>query len=757
MDDQGSSTLTKLILNNFIVQKRPLARQGKDHVIKKLIRQAKKLREKKTEDDKQKEKFQHKAERLVEEVMALKPMRPDDVIKFVLLNKKSFSSVCKNPKAKMEERALCRLAEHKGISTAISKLREQYPNWNEEVPLIIKGLGILHREKKLKKLKMKGQLERYLEKERQSLQRLQELTDIDIDPRILQGVDPAGKTGGKKKASSRSRKRKREMNLNLKSEDEGVIKRKGVTKTNKIQKTNQGKKKDIRDSRSDLGESMGDMEDGTGDNDESVSVEMKRQIRTESTLDDSDQCNEEESDDEEKEPALGGDSSGGEDETSDFVVGASGKKLKEEKGNDSDSNEESISEGEESEHANSDSDCSEEEMRKVSMKKKLINAKYPTVKKIPKTSGTAEVKRLDLTNMTGTIDKKIQKPSRTSEVKQLDLTNMTGTIDKKTQKPSRTSEVKQLDLTNINGIIEGSEAQAMSDSEDEENLFSKTKPKNVKKKKRSDFFLGSGRGGDGGESAEGDWGSEGEGDEESEDSGIIDTSKFFKKNLFRKDDGTRDTERGRGGSRGWGSDRSRRGGFGDKRGSFGDKRGGFGDKRGGFGDRSEDSEYRRGGFRDKRGGFGDRSGGFGVKRGGFGDRRGGFGDKRGSFGDRRGGFRDRSEDSEDRKGGPGDKGEDSGDSRGGHGDRRGGRGDRRGSFGDRRGGRGGSFTQFPWKGNPNMIPLASKDDGPAAPLTGGTSSTDNMQNIHPSWQAKLRQSSSITQFQGGHIVFNEDD
>lgn len=55
-----------------MVQKKPLARQGKDHVIKRLVRQIRKLREKKPDEETKKTKFNRKAERLVEEIMALK-------------------------------------------------------------------------------------------------------------------------------------------------------------------------------------------------------------------------------------------------------------------------------------------------------------------------------------------------------------------------------------------------------------------------------------------------------------------------------------------------------------------------------------------------------------------------------------------------------------------------------------------------------------------------------------------------------------
>lgn len=45
------------------------------------------------------------------------------------------------PEAKTEERALCRVAEHKVIESSISALKEGHANWSDDLPHIIKVKG----------------------------------------------------------------------------------------------------------------------------------------------------------------------------------------------------------------------------------------------------------------------------------------------------------------------------------------------------------------------------------------------------------------------------------------------------------------------------------------------------------------------------------------------------------------------------------------------------------------------------------------
>lgn len=140
--DQTDATLTKQRLNNFIIKNKPIACKGKKFVIDKLMRQVKKLRQKKAKSEEQKKLFERKADRLVEEAVILKKIRAATVLKFGLLNKKSFAAVVSSPDCKIEERALCRLMEQKHLHEVVSTFRKNYPNYASEVPLIIQTLGI---------------------------------------------------------------------------------------------------------------------------------------------------------------------------------------------------------------------------------------------------------------------------------------------------------------------------------------------------------------------------------------------------------------------------------------------------------------------------------------------------------------------------------------------------------------------------------------------------------------------------------------
>ncbi|XP_045617549.1 uncharacterized protein DDB_G0283697 [Procambarus clarkii] len=759
MGDSGSAQLTKLILNNFMVQKKPLARQGKDHVIKRLVRQIRKLREKKPDEETKKTKFNRKAERLVEEIMALKHMAPSEIMKFVILNKKSFSAVIRNPKARIEERALCRLAEHKSLSVAVKEFREQYPRWAEEVPLLIKGLGIRHREKKLKRLKRLGKLDKYLEKEQQSLKLLQELTDVDIDPKIIQGAMNLTKKIEKKPASSRSRKRKREMSV--KQEHVGKNKEERETNTVSVKNSKANSLIKIRERQCkksnnvDDGEIGDSTDDDDGDDDEATDVKrVKRDILAEEPLENDGNSTEEESESEIGEGSV----ESSDDRSTEPVIHRVGQNLKhkEQPGDNSDSDDGSVGD-KESMHSNSD-----RESDGVTMKVDFVKSNRTLVNKVPSTSGTVKV--------------------------------------------------KQLDLGNISEIIEDDD-HAISNSEDEDFFLGKT-AKKIKKSKKSTFFLGSGNGND---ELDEDGESEDEEEENSDDSGIIDTGKYFRKNMFRNDDSNRgairgrgesrerrgnrgrssDTGRGRASSRGWDrvrgenlgrstsrSDKDRKKDTGENRGNYSvierqnDHLGDNEKEVQNDGDRAHKwntyTENRRGrGRGDRRGGRGMRGGRSPWSERG---RRGTFSHSPGSrFQSRGAGIQNGRPHSWERESSnpnliplmkkdnssaspPADVGE-----RIGSMDQESSRGRGRGRpwISNGRRGRGGRrpFMNRD-SSNPNMIPLPGKEEAFSSLQKGAASSIGQQENLHPSWQAKLRekqQSVSINEFQGKRMVFNLDD
>ncbi|MPC14430.1 hypothetical protein E2C01_007197 [Portunus trituberculatus] len=64
--------LTKMVLNNFVVQKRPVVRQAKIHIINGLVHSTRRLRKKMEKDEGQCNKLEAKADRLVKEVLFIK-------------------------------------------------------------------------------------------------------------------------------------------------------------------------------------------------------------------------------------------------------------------------------------------------------------------------------------------------------------------------------------------------------------------------------------------------------------------------------------------------------------------------------------------------------------------------------------------------------------------------------------------------------------------------------------------------------------
>ncbi|KAK4324005.1 hypothetical protein Pmani_005338 [Petrolisthes manimaculis] len=210
--DSGNSEVTKLdkmSLNNFVVKRRGLAQQAKIQIVKRLMSKVRLLRKKKMTAENETGKITREAISWLKEVTFIKDLDEDEIMKFALLRKKSFEDVINNPEAKMEEKALCRLADHEELNSAIMDLRNQHANWEKEIPFLIKGLGIRHREQKLKRLKKLGKLEVYLEQERKNLKILQEFTEIDINPDILQETQDSSEETRKQNSSNNGTTKKK--------------------------------------------------------------------------------------------------------------------------------------------------------------------------------------------------------------------------------------------------------------------------------------------------------------------------------------------------------------------------------------------------------------------------------------------------------------------------------------------------------------------------------------------------------------------
>ncbi|XP_060948733.1 serum response factor-binding protein 1 [Limanda limanda] len=100
-----------LNLNNEVVKMRKEVKRVRVLIIRKLIRQISASKKKKG-NEAQVEKSQRKAARMLEEVHAMKVLRPDLVTKTALQKKLNFEQLCRDPKSTIVDRAVARIATH---------------------------------------------------------------------------------------------------------------------------------------------------------------------------------------------------------------------------------------------------------------------------------------------------------------------------------------------------------------------------------------------------------------------------------------------------------------------------------------------------------------------------------------------------------------------------------------------------------------------------------------------------------------------
>ncbi|KAM5299362.1 serum response factor-binding protein 1 [Ctenodactylus gundi] len=109
-------------LNNEVVKMRKEVKRIRVLVIRKLVRSVSRLKSKKgTEDALLKN--QRRAQRLLEEIHAMKELKPDEVTKSALGDDINFEKICKKPDSTATERAIARLAEHPLLKKKIDALK----------------------------------------------------------------------------------------------------------------------------------------------------------------------------------------------------------------------------------------------------------------------------------------------------------------------------------------------------------------------------------------------------------------------------------------------------------------------------------------------------------------------------------------------------------------------------------------------------------------------------------------------------------
>ncbi|XP_061520776.1 serum response factor-binding protein 1 [Phycodurus eques] len=120
-----------LNLNNEVVNMRKEVKRVRALLSRKLIRQITGLKKKKG-NEADIEKNHRRAARLLEEIHAMKVLRPDLVTKTALQKNLNFNEVCKNPKSTMSDRAIARIASHPQFKKKIENIQAAVKAFRDE-------------------------------------------------------------------------------------------------------------------------------------------------------------------------------------------------------------------------------------------------------------------------------------------------------------------------------------------------------------------------------------------------------------------------------------------------------------------------------------------------------------------------------------------------------------------------------------------------------------------------------------------------
>uniref|UniRef100_A0A8C7IE72 Serum response factor-binding protein 1 n=1 Tax=Oncorhynchus kisutch TaxID=8019 RepID=A0A8C7IE72_ONCKI len=127
-----------LNLNDEVVRMRKEVKRVRALVIRKLTRQMAGLKKKKGKEE-DLERNRRRVGRLLEEIHAMKTLKPDPVTKAALHKNLSFEFVCKNPKATISDRAIARIATHPQFSKKIDTIKAAIKAFKDERMSVEKG------------------------------------------------------------------------------------------------------------------------------------------------------------------------------------------------------------------------------------------------------------------------------------------------------------------------------------------------------------------------------------------------------------------------------------------------------------------------------------------------------------------------------------------------------------------------------------------------------------------------------------------
>ncbi|KAM6104692.1 LOW QUALITY PROTEIN: serum response factor-binding protein 1 [Pterocles gutturalis] len=108
---RGAQHTARALGERAVVKMRRDVKKAKVLTIRRLTRHIRKLKLKKGSED-SKLKNQKRVERLIEEIHAMKEIKPDEVTRLALRTEISFESACRKPNGTATERAIARLATH---------------------------------------------------------------------------------------------------------------------------------------------------------------------------------------------------------------------------------------------------------------------------------------------------------------------------------------------------------------------------------------------------------------------------------------------------------------------------------------------------------------------------------------------------------------------------------------------------------------------------------------------------------------------
>ncbi|KAG7196955.1 hypothetical protein KM043_000222 [Ampulex compressa] len=120
--------MSKVEINNEIVLMRHSVRQARVCTVSKLVREAKRLREKRG-DEKQREKNGRKAERLLREVSALKSIKDDAIARFAITNYGKSGDILRQSGVKDDMRIMAKIVQHRRLNEKIRVFVQQFPDY----------------------------------------------------------------------------------------------------------------------------------------------------------------------------------------------------------------------------------------------------------------------------------------------------------------------------------------------------------------------------------------------------------------------------------------------------------------------------------------------------------------------------------------------------------------------------------------------------------------------------------------------------